>query len=1764
MKRKLTFLLFGLLLAVGWTNVASAQPATFTAAEIANKTYTWGNSSGQAQTSYYINQETKVADRVTDPYQIYGMLKAIYMDKEFPGPFYNAYTETGQREDPTYYGGINGGWNIPFGDVSTSYNSLGDISINVTNRYVNTGFIFSNYVYYHVYISSIIVRSGNTEITRLEYTDGMTELPDGWSISGNDLSITNTSHEFLFSQVTGGSIILSSEKLAGYTNVQVIVNARSENSTYPGYIDVNEDSKTITSTSSSNYSWTIQAALASTTTTPTDVLISSYNSNSYFSSIVVRDANTNETLYSWTGGNNGATLPAGGYANPGLTRYSGNNYYMNGGGTIRIEPSKFEGHNSITVSVTGYGNFMICAYNNSWTAVNGTVSRRINFPAKVATDTYKPDKEGYTAVLVEVKNTTKVYDETGLPYLGAYEFTDSTQLIQFLSDNIKAVQLLTDGLRIGEGEEIGTVFNCSGTYNKFFFLGKGQARKKSSGVLTSIGNTTSAWPSYACEEGPFKFMFEQYSPTTGGTGDEIKDFYIEMMDGHVYNVVHDCASVIQNGHQFSMSGNEGTQAYAMSGLNFFIPDYRLKYWYTDSVERGDHTKYYRPSDGRDMNPYMVANSNTGLTGQAYDQATYFSVNYANYNKQHPPRVGIYLLTLDAEARPCENYANPGNTNYAVSLDWTSSLNEMSNTEVPQTYVIYEVILNPDGSTSLDSLTTVKNSTHYDFPDLFPQTDHSVTHTYIIMGTPTDNEHPSFIAWSNEDAVVIPGLNDFLMLNLDHYESDFDVPNMQNWYRNFLVVNNDGYVGLSTQGIFEGDSVFNLVRYENTSSDVTKQVAKLKFENMANGMVKYTVRYIDENGENTQQIEPDGHTWNGTPLSYQRSAMGIVDEGYLTIKADGDIIIQPNSYDVNFVSINVQAGSYNQTWTASQNTLPSGWTISSGSMWVHEEGANYLEGGGYILIPAGEIGNYTTATVTINAYGDTGKTAKIAVNGDNKAILNGPESARDYTWTITNGAKLNAPTRATTYYQKVTSTADLTDGEYLIVCENQGVLLDGSLTAFTGTNYAAVTFNNGVIDYTSDLDAKDFTIDMTQGYIKSASGYYIGCESGNNTITSSTSTQYTNTITVTNGVASITYNYNNANRPLKCNTTNNVFRYYKSTSGDVADIQLYKKVTEGGGDDPTPTEQTITQWNIGSALTSGWVLTPGSTDGSSGQGNGTNNDGSIWINEPGYITIPASFFDNYTDIRVEVSYAMYNTSHTGGYVSVNGVNGSASSSTSYNTYTWTDVDASNGIVIAPNTGWLNIGTIKVYGTPKGEQPPTPPSVQGVVRIANLRLVDQFKVQIPDANNHPYRYTYILKRAGNDKESSYVPVPVQHTGAEIDGYYTHAEMKGDINPTNFLETNIISAELDMNLSPTSAPYYYTVNSVENGVPESADEYESYLRVLQRRSAGDYQERQAKYNNTIANPDMDSVYTPGEHNFFDYRKIVAPDLDYFVSYAPIIWTNGIARHYYVQDTLNNSYGAPIWKVRRGDVTINKDGTVCQKQARKDANGNWVWNNSVNYTLDGTDYCLYFVSVDALGVLPVGNVEYEPYMFRLWLVDSTASIRNYTWELNDKGKPVKIVDDGPYTENDGMWKLLDTKMCENWHGQDGMDFDPDLNYVISIVDGNAQNHSWSENIAFVGPMNGFTPKLYVRFYYKIKGSVDPTSGMRGAGDDDNVGYVVVRGHNPDPGTAVHEIVITGEVESQTFYNIQGVESDKPFEGINIVVTRYSNGATTTTKVRY
>ena len=153
------------------------------------------------------------------------------------------------------------------------------------------------------------------------------------------------------------------------------------------------------------------------------------------------------------------------------------------------------------------------------------------------------------------------------------------------------------------------------------------------------------------------------------------------------------------------------------------------------------------------------------------------------------------------------------------------------------------------------------------------------------------------------------------------------------------------------------------------------------------------------------------------------------------------------------------------------------------------------------------------------------------------------------------------------YQLVTSTEDITSGKYLIVyapADGEAFAFDGSLAKIdVSSNTQAVTIENDVI--TTD-QAIYFNIDVENGTLQSASGFYIGQTANSNGLKQSEdATAYTNTfaidedgyavISVAVGENTLTMRYNKASDQLR-------FRYYKSGQQP---IYLFKAVDEVEGE-----------------------------------------------------------------------------------------------------------------------------------------------------------------------------------------------------------------------------------------------------------------------------------------------------------------------------------------------------------------------------------------------------------------------------------------------------------------------------------------------------------------------------------------------------------------------------------------------------------------------
>lgn len=153
------------------------------------------------------------------------------------------------------------------------------------------------------------------------------------------------------------------------------------------------------------------------------------------------------------------------------------------------------------------------------------------------------------------------------------------------------------------------------------------------------------------------------------------------------------------------------------------------------------------------------------------------------------------------------------------------------------------------------------------------------------------------------------------------------------------------------------------------------------------------------------------------------------------------------------------------------------------------------------------------------------------------------------------------------FNKITTTADLTDGNYLIVNEVAERVFDGSLSSLDVTsNFVTTTITDGTIESCPNLENAIFTIAASgeKHTIKSASGKYIGKSATGNGL-DTTTTSALNTITFdADGNAIIT---SAAGNTLQYNKTSGQdrFRYFGTTQQPIA---LYKFVDAEASDDAT--------------------------------------------------------------------------------------------------------------------------------------------------------------------------------------------------------------------------------------------------------------------------------------------------------------------------------------------------------------------------------------------------------------------------------------------------------------------------------------------------------------------------------------------------------------------------------------------------------------------
>ena len=318
-----------------------------------------------------------------------------------------------------------------------------------------------------------------------------------------------------------------------------------------------------------------------------------------------------------------------------------------------------------------------------------------------------------------------------------------------------------------------------------------------------------------------------------------------------------------------------------------------------------------------------------------------------------------------------------------------------------------------------------------------------------------------------------------------------------------IAENTGVSGSSTTyTLAEGSNPKSDAYYAVTLSDVTEATA-VKFT--ATGGKRFVIFGVNQEGATT----PASIAADPTSLAF-----GSVEQGS----------------EVDAKTINVTLTEVTTATIALSGDGASAFSIDKTAL---------SESGAITVTPnTTTVGTYA-ATITISDDASKAQAVEVAVS-----------------MTVTSSSTPSSSTK----YRKVTSTADITNGEYLIVYEDGYLAFNGDLDKLDAVgNCVTVTISQGVITGSEAIDAAVFTIDATNKSIQSHHGEYIGQASDANGLTASETADIHKSLSIDadgNFVAE-----SSGGAFLRYNTASNQtrFRYYKSTSyTNQQAIQLYKK------------------------------------------------------------------------------------------------------------------------------------------------------------------------------------------------------------------------------------------------------------------------------------------------------------------------------------------------------------------------------------------------------------------------------------------------------------------------------------------------------------------------------------------------------------------------------------------------------------------------------
>lgn len=415
---------------------------------------------------------------------------------------------------------------------------------------------------------------------------------------------------------------------------------------------------------------------------------------------------------------------------------------------------------------------------------------------------------------------------------------------------------------------------------------------------------------------------------------------------------------------------------------------------------------------------------------------------------------------------------------------------------------------------------------------------------------------------------------------------------------------------------------------------------------------------------------------------------------------------------------------------------------------------------------------------------------------------------------------------------------------------------------------------------------------------------------------------------------------------------------------------------------------------------------------------------------------------------------------------------------------------------------------------------------LIDMQSITFVDQFAGDLRDCSwmgAFSHNHYYYLELKDGSKKTEPLEAEVYWISFYNLGLFTRSQAEEDVDAK--LMPNLLNVSYEQwNLSEAPEVKAYSVLRGLNSEPDTE------ISNLVHQDNGAYLET-CNF--------MPEYYNEEEYYVverFDTATWVTGSYGGYMSYVPIIIVDGKDR--VANDGKDNTYGSAMSRYYIPGMNIVVDGDFSDQNS----------DDPFMWTDQNGEVCVYYDPYFDIEPLIHDGATWDlhPYLIRVWV--ESDNLRDC------------IVNDDGTIENDEAALNHFLLISEEYVGDyfdEWSDAYNDYAGVIPI----GEPGSWMNSFGATLASKDKPFKFYIRMYCEVQADLPLKANLPSWFPAYTMVESVVE-WVPEPiTTGVTEISSANEL-GKTYYNLQGMASDKPFSGVNIVVTRYSDGTTQSAKI--